>query len=90
MLTIMARACENIERRHGISLTPGTIPIDDTEVYEFIGQGHTLGLFQLEGGGMTRYLEQMQPRPCSMSSSMVALYRPGPMEIIPAYTANMR
>jgi len=89
MLTIMARACENIERRHGISLTLGTIPIDDTEVYEFIGQGHTLGLFQLEGGGMTRYLEQMQPKTVQHVIAMVALYRPGPMEIIPAYIANM-
>lgn len=89
MLTIMARACENIERRHGISLKLGNIPIDDPEVFEFIGQGHTMGLFQLEGGGMTRYLEQMQPKTVQHVIAMVALYRPGPMEIIPAYIANM-
>lgn len=89
MLTIMARACENIEKRHGVSLTLGNIPIDDPEVFEFIGRGHTLGLFQLEGGGMTRYLEQMQPKTVQHVIAMVALYRPGPMEIIPSYIANM-
>lgn len=89
MLTIMARACENIEKRHGVNLTLGNIPIDDAGVFEFIGQGHTMGLFQLEGGGMTRYLVQMQPKTVQHVIAMVALYRPGPMEIIPAYIANM-
>ena len=89
MLTIMARACENIEKRHGVSLNLSNIPIDDPGVYEYIGQGHTLGLFQLEGSGMTRYLVQMQPKKVEHVIAMVALYRPGPMEIIPAYISNM-
>ena len=89
MLTIMARACENIEKRHGVSLNLSNIPIDDPGVYEYIGQGHTLGLFQLEGSGMTRYLVQMQPKKVEHVIAMVALYRPGPMEIIPSYIANM-
>lgn len=89
MLTIMARACENIEKRHEINLNLGNIPMNDPEVFEFIGQGHTTGLFQLEGGGMTRYLVQMQPKTVEHVIAMVALYRPGPMEIIPDYISNM-
>lgn len=89
MLTIMARACEYIQKRHGVELTLSNIPTDDPEVFDFIGQGHTSGLFQLEGGGMTRYLVQMQPKTVQHVIAMVALYRPGPMEIIPNYIANM-
>jgi len=61
-LTIMSKACEYIAQRHGIQLTLSTIPIDDPEVYQFISEGHTVGLFQLEGNGMTRYLVQMKPQ----------------------------
>lgn len=89
-LTIMAKACEYIRERHGIDLTLSNIPIDDTEVFDYIGEGHTSGLFQLEGGGMTRYLVQMQPKAIQHVIAMVALYRPGPMEIIPNYIANMK
>lgn len=89
MLTIMARACEDIGRRHGVHMNLGSIPIDDPKVFEFIGQGHTTGLFQLESNGMTRYLQQMQPKAVQHVIAMVALFRPGPMEIIPAYIENM-
>ncbi len=88
-LTIMSKACEYIARRHGIHLTLGNIPIDSPEVYQFISEGHTVGLFQLEGNGMTRYLVQMQPKTVHHVIAMVALFRPGPMEIIPEYIANM-
>lgn len=88
-LTIMAKACEYIAQRHNVHLTLSNIPIDDPEVYQFISEGHTVGLFQLEGSGMTRYLVQMQPRTIDHVIAMVALFRPGPMEIIPEYIANM-
>lgn len=88
-LTIMSKACEYIAQRHGIQLTLSTIPIDDPEVYQFISEGHTVGLFQLESNGMTRYLMQMQPKTIHHVIAMVALFRPGPMESIPEYIANM-
>ncbi|MGB4322224.1 MAG: DNA polymerase III subunit alpha, partial [Anaerolineaceae bacterium] len=88
-LTIMSKACEYIAQRHGVQFTLGTIPIDDPEVYQFISEGHTVGLFQLEGSGMTRYLMQMKPETIHHVIAMVALFRPGPMESIPEYIANM-
>ena len=60
----MARACQLIEERKGIKLGLHNIPIDDPETFEFISKGHTAGVFQLEGSGMTRYVAQMQPREC--------------------------
>ena len=84
-LTIMARACELIKQRHGKSYDLRSIPIDDPQVFEFISQGHTTGLFQLEGTGMTRYIMEMKPRELANVIAMIALYRPGPMQFIPQY-----
>ncbi|QRN82973.1 DNA polymerase III subunit alpha [Chloroflexota bacterium] len=84
-LTIMSRACDLIKARHGVSLDLGTIPTDESEIYDFISQGHTTGLFQLEGTGMTRYITEMQPRELAHVIAMIALYRPGPMQFIPDY-----
>lgn len=88
-LTIMARACELIEKRHGIKLSLETIPTDDPATYEFISQGHTAGIFQIEGAGMTRYVTQMRPENIDNVIAMVALYRPGPLEFIPKYIRRM-
>jgi len=84
-LTIMSRACELIEKRHGKKFTLRTIPTDDPEVFEFISQGHTTGMFQLEGTGMTRYITEMRPHELDHVIAMIALYRPGPMQFIPTY-----
>jgi len=88
-LTIMARACDLINQRHGVDLNLENIPIDDPETFEFLGTGHTAGVFQLEGTGMTRYLVQMQPKNLAHIIAMVALYRPGPLQFIPDYIKRM-
>lgn len=88
-LTIMARACELIKERHGKEYHLRTIPIDDPNVYEFISQGNTTGMFQLEGTGMTRYITEMKPRELAHVIAMIALYRPGPMQFIPQYINRM-
>ena len=88
-LTIMQRACDLINDRHNICMTLDNIPIDDPETFSFLSQGHTAGVFQLEGSGMTRYLMQMKPRNLDNVIAMVALYRPGPLEFIPTYIRRM-
>ncbi|MFN2302341.1 MAG: DNA polymerase III subunit alpha, partial [Anaerolineales bacterium] len=84
-LTIMSRACDLIKRRHGKEFDLRSIPIDDPEVFEFISAGHTSGMFQLEGTGMTRYITEMKPQRLADVIAMIALYRPGPMKFIPEY-----
>lgn len=84
-LTIMARACELINARHHKSFNLRSIPTDDPAVFEFISQGHTSGMFQLEGTGMTRYITEMKPHKLAHVIAMIALYRPGPMRFIPEY-----
>ncbi|MBI5351278.1 MAG: DNA polymerase III subunit alpha [Chloroflexi bacterium] len=88
-LTVMARACDMIEKRHGIKYDLNNIPIDDPKSFELMGAGQTAGVFQVEGGGMTRYLVQMKPKNLDNIIAMVALYRPGPMAFIPDYIARM-
>ena len=88
-LTIMARACDLIEKRHGEHFSLNNIPTADAETYKFLGEGNTLGVFQLEGSGMTKWLVQMKPQTLDNIIAMVALYRPGPMDFIPDYISRM-
>ena len=66
------------------------IPLDDPRAFELLGNGHTAGIFQVEGSGMTRYLMQMRPSRLDHIIAMVALYRPGPMPFIPDYIDRMQ
>lgn len=84
-LTVLARTVENIKRTHGIDLDVKQLPPDDAKTYEILGRGETAGVFQLEGGGMTRYVQQLKPQNVRELAAMVALYRPGPMEHIPRF-----
>jgi DNA polymerase-3 subunit alpha len=88
-LTVMARACELIRERHGVALDIHSIPLEDEPTYDLLGRGDVLGIFQVEGAGMRRYLMEMKPRTLAHVTAMVALYRPGPMEFIPAYIRRM-
>jgi len=89
-LSVMAKACALIEKRHGVKYDLSNIPLDDPKAFELMGTGQTAGVFQVEGGGMTRWLVEMKPKTLDNIIAMVALYRPGPMAFIPDYIARMR
>ncbi|MFH1430367.1 MAG: DNA polymerase III subunit alpha [Candidatus Uhrbacteria bacterium] len=61
------------------------LPLDDAKTYELLQRGETTGCFQVESGGMKRYLKELKPSEFEDIIAMVALYRPGPMELIPEY-----
>jgi DNA polymerase-3 subunit alpha len=84
-LTVLARAIENIERATGEKFDIQKIPDDDLKTFEMLGRGETTGVFQLEGGGMTRWVQQLKPSSIRELAAMIALYRPGPMEHIPRF-----
>ncbi len=88
-LSVMAKACDLIYKRHGKEFNLNNIPLDDPKSFEIMGAGNTAGLFQVEGSGMTRYMVQMKPQTVEHVIAMVALYRPGPMAFIPDYIARM-
>ncbi len=84
-LSVLADSVARVEARHGISVDLDTLPLDDTKTFEMLSRGETLGVFQLAGGGMTSYLVDLKPTSIHDINAMVALYRPGPMNFIPAY-----
>lgn len=77
----------SVEEKAALLLQRGIqdIPLDDPIAYEILGRGETVGVFQLESGGMTRYVKELKPQSVHELTAMVALYRPGPMENIPQY-----
>ncbi|MEK7659929.1 MAG: DNA polymerase III subunit alpha [Patescibacteria group bacterium] len=84
-LSIIEETLGRIETRHGVKINTETIPFDDKLPYTMLAKGNTVGVFQLEGAGMTRYLMELKPTEFEDIVVMVALFRPGPMELIPSY-----
>jgi DNA polymerase-3 subunit alpha len=58
------------------------VPIDNEKAFQLLGQGETLGVFQLESAGMRRNIKDLKPTTIDDLAAMIALYRPGPMEHI--------
>src|SRR5438445_2049867 len=61
------------------------IPLDDSEAFGLYNRGETIGLFQMESGGMTNLSKQFEVKKLDDIIALIALYRPGPMELIPEY-----
>jgi DNA polymerase III subunit alpha len=65
-----------------------TLPLDDRAAYDIFKSGNTVAVFQFESRGMRELLKQAPPTRFEDIIALVALYRPGPMELIPAYVAR--
>ena len=88
-LTIMRRAADLIEQRHGERWHLGNIPLDDPETYKLLSSGEVTGIFQVESEGMRNVLRSMQPKKIEHIIALISLYRPGPMEYIPEFVDRM-
>jgi DNA polymerase III subunit alpha len=99
-LTIMRKACELIERYHRARYTLATIPYRHRDgdsdynaaldkAFQLISRGDTSGVFQVEGGGMTKMLVEMKPTRFEHIVAAISLFRPGPIEYIPTYIRRM-
>lgn len=87
-LTILEHAQQIVRQTCGVDVDYDDLPLDDTKTYRLLQQGKTTGVFQLESAGMKRYLKMLKPTNIEDVIAMVALYRPGPMELIPDYIAG--
>ena len=87
-LTIMRRAVDLINANHGTSFRLENIPTDDPETYRLLSSGDVVGVFQVEGGGMRRTLQDLQPSNFEDIVALLSLYRPGPMQFIGTYIAR--
>jgi len=84
-LTILSRAQGVIRQRRDLPLDVHNLPLDDKKTFSLLSAGETMGVFQLEGAGMRRYIRDLKPTHFTDIAAMVALYRPGPMEQIPRF-----
>ena len=83
-LTVIQNALDLLARR-GTVIDISLIPLDDAKAYELYAAARTVAVFQVESSGMMDALRRMKPTCIEDIVALVALYRPGPMENIPAY-----
>ena len=86
-LTVLSTAVKLLAER-GVIVDISAIPLDDAKTFEALGRGETVGIFQLESGGMRKALVEMRADRLEDIIALVALYRPGPMANIPTYCAR--
>ena len=84
-LTVIELARDYIRSNRNEDVDVDSLPLDDPAVYEMLRRGDADGIFQLESDGMRRLLAQLKPDRFEQIMALIALYRPGPMEQIPAY-----
>jgi DNA polymerase-3 subunit alpha len=84
-LAILKDAVDLVKKIHNIDIDLDKVPLDDKKTFEVLARGETMGLFQLNGSGITHFLKDLKPTTIHDINAMVALYRPGPMQFIPLY-----
>ena len=84
-LTHLHLSLKFIEETHQKKIPLDSIPLDDPNIYKLMCSGKTAGIFQFEGSGMSNAITQIQPNSLEDITAINALYRPGPMEMIPEF-----
>lgn len=87
-LTVLRDTVNMVKENKGIEINLDTINFNDHEVYKMIGEGKTVGVFQLESPGMTSFMKELKPDSLEDIIAGISLYRPGPMSEIPRYIKN--
>lgn len=84
-LTIINEALRYIQEVRGETVVLEDIPLDDKKTFTLLSSAETTGVFQLESAGMRRYIKELKPTTIFDLMAMVALFRPGPMQVIPEF-----
>jgi len=84
-LTVIRNTCEMVKRTQGVTIDIDQLPLDDKKTYDLLNRAETLGVFQLESGGMRDLCKKFQITSVEHITALVALYRPGPMDLIPDF-----
>lgn len=86
-LTLIDHCVASIERRGSLKFNWRQVPENDATTFTMLGRGETDGCFQLESAGVRRVLRDLRPSGLEDMIAVISLYRPGPMENIPAFIA---
>ncbi|MEG2450398.1 MAG: DNA polymerase III subunit alpha, partial [Clostridia bacterium] len=81
-LTDISEAIRYIKEDKGINIDFHEIGYDDKNVFNLISTGDCVGVFQLESGGMSKFMSQLQPGSMEDVMAGIAMYRPGPMQFL--------
>jgi len=84
-LSIIKDCIRLIESKHGITIDPDELPLDDPKTWNLYKKGETIGTFQFESEGMRMHLKDLKPTDIEDLIAMNALFRPGPMDFIPLF-----
>ena len=84
-LTVIRNTVEMIKATQGITLSVENLPLDNAKAYDLLNKGNTVGVFQLESGGMRDLCRKFQISSVEHITALIALYRPGPMDLIPEF-----
>jgi DNA polymerase-3 subunit alpha len=84
-LTVIRNVCEMVRKTRGVDVPIDNLPLDDAKTYDLLNKGNTVGVFQLESGGMRDLCRKFQISSIEHITALVALYRPGPMDLIPDF-----
>lgn len=84
-LSVISEAQQLIKHDTNKVVDINNVPLDDRITFELLQNAQTTSVFQLESGGMKRYLKELRPTNIEDVTVLIALYRPGPMELIPEY-----
>lgn len=84
-LSILGKAVVYVRENRKKEIDLNKIPLNDSKAFELLAKGDTMGIFQLSSEGMTKYLVDLKPSSIADIAAMVALYRPGPLGVIPEY-----
>lgn len=87
-LTDLSKAKKYVYENYGVTVDFAQLGYEDPEVYKLIGTGETDAVFQLEGGGMKKFMRDLQPESLEDIIAGISLYRPGPIDSIPQYVKN--
>ncbi len=87
-LTDIQNTLEYIKEGKGVEIDFNKIGVDVPEAYQLISSGDTDAVFQLEQGGMKKFMKELQPSCLEDLIAGISLYRPGPMDFIPTYIHN--
>jgi DNA polymerase-3 subunit alpha len=79
-LTLIESAVRRIREGKGVALDLADLPLGDKKTYELLGRGDTVGIFQMESGGMRKLLTDLRPSGFEDLIAVLALYRPGPLD----------
>lgn len=84
-LSILERCLDFIKKTKGEEMDLSEIVLDDKQTFKLLSDGSTVGVFQLDTEGMQRNIRELKPTNIFDLMAMVALYRPGPMQVIPEF-----